>query len=90
MKIPGLPYDFELELQQVSFKSNIKTRTTAPVAASAMSSGDCQLLVDADAEIVAVLRWANATERTAKPPKAPSIALVPFGNVSSMVPLVTK
>lgn len=86
MKIPGLDYEFETELEQLQLRAPIKPSRSSAVMPSATSGPTIQLLLDANNELVAVLRWGTQADRQSKKP--PTIALVPFSNVASMVPLL--
>lgn len=97
MKVPGLEYEFETELAQVTFRTAIRPGRSGMVMPSAAADDKTQLLLDAESEVVAVLRWGGRAEREGvkgtdgkytAPPKSPSVALVPFGNIASMVPVL--
>lgn len=96
MKVDGLPYEFELELSQVVFRDPVKPGASSTGMPTGIANAETRLMVDAEAELVLVMRWKNATERNgakdaagkySMPPKPPAMALVPFSNVCSMIPL---
>ena len=86
MKVPGLPYDFEIELQQISFREGVKPGLSRMALPSAQANDMTQLYLDAENDMVCILRWENPARKAAKLP--PSMALVPFSNILSMVPML--